>query len=162
MWSCALGGGCFVGRTKKSPELGGLGNTEAHTWLVCVATRRENVGQKPGALDRSAGSACKGLKCLTEEFVLHPESSGEPRRGFNQERNAITCAFQKDPPGCPWEVRLEGEDWDLEASQEAGVNLQQRYRELAEGNAGEAGGSGADGRLWTILWQISGTWCCLG
>lgn len=62
----------------------------------------------------------------------------------------------------PLGSRLEGEDWDLEASQEAGVNLQQRYRELAEGNAGEAGGSGADGLLWTILWQISGTWCCLG
>lgn len=78
-----------------------------HGWCVWLPGGRM-WGRSLGHWTGSAGSACKGLKCLTEEFVLCPESSGEPFRDFNQERNAIMCAFQKDPPGCPWEVRLEG------------------------------------------------------
>lgn len=47
-WSCVLGRGCFVGRTKKSTELGSAGCYRGPTWPVCVAVRSENVGDGCG------------------------------------------------------------------------------------------------------------------
>lgn len=61
-----------------------------------------------GGYSGPAGSACKGLKCPTEDVTLCQKSNGEPFRGFNQESDAITCAFQKEPSGCQLEDKLQG------------------------------------------------------
>lgn len=44
MWSCVLGGAALWEEPKRAQNWAVLGNTEAHTWLFCVAARRENVG----------------------------------------------------------------------------------------------------------------------
>lgn len=41
-----LGMAALWEESRRAQSQAGLGNIGAHTWLVCVAVRRENVGQK--------------------------------------------------------------------------------------------------------------------